>query len=387
MMIKRPVGKTGMEASVIGLGGEHLDNRPREAADEVIGAAIDSGINIMDVFMPGREVRENIGAALKGRRDKIMIQGAIGSVDLNEQYDISRDLAVCKRYFEDLLRFLKTDYIDFGLLFYLDTQEAVNAVYDNGIAAYAAGLKKSGAIRAVGASTHNPDMAKRLVEDGVVDMLMFSINPAFDMMPDNRDDIGRMIDGINSSALPGRMDMKRAELYRLCESRGVGITVMKSLGAGKLLSQDHTPFARAMTVPQCVHYALTRPAVASVLVGCASAGEVEEAVKYLRVSDAERDYSAAVSSFKENRPGGFKGSCVYCNHCRPCPAGIDIAAVHKYLDMALLDEKNIPEEAVRKYGELEAKGSDCIECGNCESRCPFSVSVISDMRRAASLLG
>jgi predicted aldo/keto reductase-like oxidoreductase len=103
-MIYRPVGKTGMSASIIGLGSEHLDGKPPETADQVIGAAIDNGINMMDLFMPGETVRTNIGRALKGKRDKMLIQGHICSTDINEQYDRSRDLKTAKKYFENLLR-------------------------------------------------------------------------------------------------------------------------------------------------------------------------------------------------------------------------------------------------------------------------------------------
>lgn len=385
-MQSRPVGKTGIQASVIGLGGEHLDNQPRKLVDEVIGAAIDNGITIMDLFMPGEEVRTNIGHALAGRRDKMLIQGAIGSVDLNEQYDVSRDLRVCKRYFENLLRCLNTDYIDFGMLFYLDTQQAIDDILNNGIVDYARELKRSGKVRAVGASTHNPDTARRLVEEGLVEMLMFSINPAFDMMPGSSDP-SLMLGDVPMEQQITRVDPKRAELYRLCESRGVGITVMKSLAAGKLLSADHTPFAKALTPAQCIHYALTRPAVSSVLVGCKSRREVEAATAYLRLDGAERDYSEVVSAFRGDGKEGFKGNCVYCNHCLPCPANLNIAAVNRLLDIATLDEHGIPPDVTEQYRLLEAHGSDCLRCGSCEERCPFSVPVMDNMRKVAALFG
>ena len=108
-MIYRPIGSTGMSASVIGLGAEHLDNKPYETIEPVINTALEHGINIIDLFMPGREVRRNIGRALAGRRDKVLIQGHIGSTDLNEQYDKSRDRKTIKAYFEQLLRSLNTD--------------------------------------------------------------------------------------------------------------------------------------------------------------------------------------------------------------------------------------------------------------------------------------
>ncbi|MDR3211175.1 MAG: aldo/keto reductase [Planctomycetota bacterium] len=382
-MLKRLLGNTGIEVSVIGLGGEHLDGQPASRVDAVIGAALDQGISIMDVFMPGKEVRENIGQALAGKRDKVCLQGMIGSVDLSEQYDISRDLAVCQRYFEDLLRYLKTDYIDFGMLFFLDSPEDIDAVIDNGVVDYARRLKREGKIRAVGASAHNPDTARRLVEEGLVETLLFSINPAFDLMPGSGD-IQEMLDKTLSQQVTVS-DPKRAELYRLCQSRGVGITVMKGLGAGKLLSLEHSPFHQALTPAQCIHYALTRPAVASVLVGCRSVEEVVAATAYNHLEPAELDYSQAVSSFKGDARGGFQGSCVYCNHCLPCPAKIDIASVNKYLDIARLDPARVPPGVRMHYQALPAGGSECVECGNCEKRCPFAVPIRDNMRLAAQL--
>ena len=124
----RQVGNTGVEASIIGLGCEHIDNQPREVVQAVVDAAIDNGINLLDMFMPGEAVRTNIGHAMAGRRDKVLIQGAIGSVDLKQQYDVSRDLGECRKYFEDMLHFLKTDYIDFGMLFFMDTEEALEQI-------------------------------------------------------------------------------------------------------------------------------------------------------------------------------------------------------------------------------------------------------------------
>lgn len=376
----RKIGRTGLSAGVVGLGCEHLDGKPYAVVEETIHAALDNGINLMDLFMPGEEVRSNIGRALAGRRDKMMIQGHICSVDLKEQYDISRDLAVCKRYFEMLLRCLRTDYIDFGMLFFVDSAADYSAAFESDILEYAQDLKRRGVIRAIGASSHNPATARRIVESGVVDLLMFSINPAFDMMPPDSD-LMKMIG--NPGDLMTGMNPVRAELYRLCEQRSVGITVMKSLGAGKLISREHTPFCEPLTVAQCIHYALTRPAVVSALVGCCSAAQVREAVGYFDCSDAERDYAPVVGS----RRNDFKGNCVYCNHCRPCPKEIDIAAVNKYLDIAKLDESAIPPSIAQHYRALEHTASECVGCGSCEKRCPFGVSVIENMKQASRLFG
>jgi predicted aldo/keto reductase-like oxidoreductase len=377
----RPIGKTGMSASVIGLGAEHLDNKPYKTVETVINAVLDQGFNIMDLFMPGKTVRENIGRALGGRRDKMLIQGHICSTDLNQQYDRSRDLPTVKKYFEDLLRCLKTDYIDFGMLFFIDTEKDFSDVFETEILRYAQDLKQQGHIRAIGASSHDPLTAKRVVETGVIDLLMFSINPAFDMASAGT----YVLDYLEKGTMDfeKKLDKDRAALYQLCEQRGVAITTMKTLGAGKLLSAKQSPFDKPLTVTQCIHYVLTRPAVVSALIGCATKEQVLEAAAYLDKTDAEKDYSAIIQDYQ----GDFQGRCVYCSHCLPCPMEINIANVHKYLDIALLDEANIPSNITSDYQALIHHASDCTGCGNCESRCPFSVPIVANMKKAMETFG
>ena len=79
-------------------------------------------------------------------------------------------------------------------------------------------LHEAGVIRHIGLSTHNPRMAKRAIETGFVEMILFSINPAFDMHPatENLDDMF----GEYESGLSG-IDQERAEMYHLCEEKEV----------------------------------------------------------------------------------------------------------------------------------------------------------------------
>ena len=381
-MLYRPIGNTGMSASIIGLGAEHLDNKPYPQVAETIDAALSEGVNIIDVFMPGTPVRENIAKALGSRRKDVYLQGHIGSVDINQQYDITRDVPTCEKYFENLLRSFKTDYIDLGMMFFIDSDEDFKGVFETGFITYVEKLKREGKIRAIGASSHNPETARRVVETGVIDVLMFSINMAFDMTPASINVLDSLGSGFDPSAFKG-LDSKRSDLYKLCQSKNIAITVMKTLGAGKLLSSEHTPFGQPLTVGQCIHYALTRPAVVSALIGCQSRAEVLEAVKYLELTDEERDYSGVAETFK----GSFEGHCVYCNHCLPCPSGIDIAALNKYLDIAVLDKQNIPPSIRQHYGSLPHKASECIACGSCEARCPFGVPIIENMKDAQKIFG
>ncbi|MCL2759885.1 MAG: aldo/keto reductase [Treponema sp.] len=381
-MIFREIGKTGKKASIIGHGCEHLDRKPYEQVKATIDAALDHGINIFDMFMPGQEVREFLAKALGSRRKDVLIQGHICSVDIKQQYDISRDMPTVKRFFEEHLR-LCGGYIDFGMLFFIDSEDDYKNVFETGIADYALKLKEKGDIGHIGFSSHNPVTAIKAVNTGLVEIMMFSLNPAFDIIPTGESIFTHLDNGFNAESFVG-IEPKRAELYRLCEQKNIGITVMKALGAGKLISPDHSPFKKPLTAAQCIHYALSRPAVVSVLPGCKTPDEINDVVKYLDLSDAERDYTEILSSV---RGDGLRGSCFYCSHCQPCPAEIDIAAVNKYLDIAELDTANIPPSVRSHYKALKHGGAECTKCGNCEKRCPFDVPIINNMEKAEKFLG
>ena len=376
----RELGKTGKRVSVVGLGCEHLDFKPYEQVNKTVGAALEDGANLFEVFMPGTEVRENIAKALGGKRRQVMVQGHVGATNAKQQYDISRDLPTVEKFFEELLRIF--GYIDFGMMFFIDSDDDYKNVFETPFAGYVERLKKQGDILHIGFSSHNPVTAMRAIETGLPEMMMFSVNPAFDMLPVEKYTLDHIDKGFGADLFRG-IDPKRAELYKMCMQKQIGITAMKPFGGGKLLSPEHSPFAGAMTAPQCIHYALSRPAVASVLPGCKTAEEWKGAMRYFAAGDDERDYAGIISGARED----FSGSCVYCGHCQPCPVQIDIAAVHKYLDIARLDKANVPPSIRSHYNSLAHRGGECTGCGSCESRCPFGVTIAADMGEAEELLG
>lgn len=373
----RPLGTTGLAASVIGLGGEWFNGKTQAEVSAIMDVAITNGVNYLDVFMPQPDVRTHIGNALKGRRDKMIIQGHICTVFEDGQYERTRDIVKTKASFKDLLTRLQTDYIDVGMIHYVDDLEDFNRVFHSEIIEYVKQLKTQGAIRHIAISSHNPIIAKMAIETGLIDVLMFSINAAYDLeKPDS--DIYELMEFKDLGENNWSTDPARQELYALCANRQVAITVMKPLAAGSLLKAESSPFGKAMTVNQCCHYCLTRPGVASVLVGCANVQELKTALGYLNASEAEKDFMQVLSAVNKVE---ISGRCMYCNHCQPCPSHIDIAAVTKYLDLALM-QNTVPETVAQHYHSLTQNATDCIMCGKCEPRCPFGVKVRKNMEHA-----
>ena len=378
----RRLGKTNLMVSEIGFGGEWLERHNYEECKVVIDRAQELGINILDCWMSEPNVRTNIGKALAGRRSQWFIQGHIGSTWQEGQYVRTRDVGKCREAFEDLLKRLQTDYIDLGMINFDKQKKDWEDVTGGPFLEYVKELKKSGKIRHIGMSTHNPDMARKAAESGFVEMILFSINPAFDLLPptDNIDNyfVEEYQDGL------GGIDPARAGLYKLCEQNDVGITVMKPYAGGRLFDAERSPFGTALTPVQCIHYCLTRPAVASVLVGYDTPEHVEQAAAYESASVEERDYASVLAKAPRHTFG--QGECTYCGHCRPCPAQIDIAMVNKYYDLALM-QPEVPAAVKEHYFALEHRADACMGCHSCESRCPFGVNIAERMKMTEELFG
>ncbi|WP_418626052.1 aldo/keto reductase [Sellimonas intestinalis] len=375
----RKLGTTGLEVSEIGLGAEWLERHNEKEVKEIIDCCESYGINILDCWMSEPNVRTNIGKAIRGKRERWIIQGHIGSTWQNGQYVRTRDLAKVEEAFSDLLTRLGTDYIDLGMIHFVDEETEFHKIMEGEFLDYVKEKKKQGIIHHIGMSTHNPKVAKLAALSGIVEMILFSINPAFDLLPAS-EDLNTYFADSYAEDLNG-IDPERAELYQVCEQHGIGITVMKGYAGGRLFSPQTSPFGVALTPVQCIHYALTRPGVASILAGYDSTEHVAQAVAYETATSKEKDYASVLAHAPHH---AYTGQCTYCGHCAPCPAGIDVAMVNKLYDLATMQEE-VPSTIKAHYESLSAGAKDCIACGGCEVRCPFDVPVVERMKRATVL--
>ncbi len=382
MQYKR-LGRTNLMVSEIGFGGEWLARHGESESVALLKYAHRRGINIVDCWMPDPKSRNIIGQAISEERDGWYVQGHIGSTFQNGQYTRTRDVEQCRIAFGDLLARLRTDYIDLGMIHYVDQEKDWDAVSRSGpYLDYVMELKSQGKIRHIGLSTHNPVIATKAAESGLAEMILFSVNPAFDLMPPT-DEIENYFADTYAESLKG-VDPVRVKMYKICEQHDVGITCMKPFARGRLFDAGRSPFGTALTPVQCIHYALTKPGVASVLCGYDTTEQVDAALAYETAGDSEKDYASVLAHApKHTFPSG---ECTYCGHCKPCPADIDIAMVNKLYDLAVM-QPDLPASLKQHYLSLAHHADECVGCHGCENRCPFGVRIADRMVKTAELFG
>ena len=225
-------------------------------------------------------------------------------------------------------------------------------------------MKEKEIVKHIGISSHTPKIVQKAIDTGLIDMVMFSINPGYDY---NQGEFA-----IGSSS-------ERMELYKRCEKEGIGISVMKPFSGGQLLDDRTSPFGRKLSRIQCIQYALDKPGVLTVLPGVRNKDDLLDILKFFKATDDEKDYSI----ISKNIPKDMTGICVYCNHCKPCPKRLDIGLINKYYDLAKAGDSL----AINHYKNLEKKAKDCISYGHCNQRCPFKVDQVKRMREILIYFG
>ena len=355
----------GEAISILGLGSGSLTEGGMAEAAATLTAAAEAGINYFDLAASEADAITACGTALAGVRRQVYYQIHFGANYETGSYGWTTDADKIRRSVDWQLRTLKTDYIDFGFLHCIDEVSDLEAITDGGVIAALEALKAQGVVRHIGMSTHSPALANRALDLGILDMLMFSINPAYDYCRGGELAIGS--------------SDERTALYRRCAREGVGISAMKPFSGGQLLDAHTSPYGRALSEYQCLRYALDRPAVLTVLPGVRGRADLQRVLGYLRAGEAETDYSVLGTL----TPAAAAGRCVYCNHCEPCPAGLDIGMINKYYDLALAGDAL----ARGHYDKLAVQAGSCIGCGHCEARCPFGVRQESRMREIRAYFG
>lgn len=356
--------KTGDKISVIGLGTSYIAEASEKDAVGALQLAHEHGINFADLATAGAKTFGYYAKALSEHREEMYYQVHFGANYETGEYGWTTNLDKVKGQIDWMLHELKTDYIDYGFIHCLDGAGDWEGYQKNGVMDYLLEMKTQGIVHHIGLSTHTPEIANMILDTGVVEQLMFSINPSYDYHHG---------DFANGSA------DERMQLYRRCETEGVGISVMKPFSGGQLLDEKTSPFGKALTRYQCIQYALDKPGVLTVLPGIRNAEDVRQLLGFIEASSEEKDYSV-LGTFT---PQDAVGACVYCNHCHPCPVGLNIGLINKYYDLTKAGDVM----AADHYDKLKKHASECVECGHCDNRCPFKVKQSKRMQIIAEYFG
>ena len=184
----RTLGRSGLKVSEIGIGCEGFMDKPYEQVKDFVDLMEETGVNCIDLYSPNPEFRSRLGRALAGRREKFVLQAHLCSVWQDGQYQRTRDIGQVKSGFQDQLDRLGTDFVEIGMIHYVDSiDDWETQVKNSPVMAYVQELKAAGTIGCVGLSSHNPEVAQAAVDSGLIDVLMFSVNPCYDLQPAGED--------------------------------------------------------------------------------------------------------------------------------------------------------------------------------------------------------
>lgn len=318
----RVLGKTNLKINRIGFGGIPIQRVTQQDTNKIIDELINQGINFIDSARGYTVSEEYIGNAIEGKRDNFIL----ASKSMSRTYeDMLKDVDITLKNF-------KTDYIDLYQLHNVKLDEYENIFNDN--MAYKALLdcKSQGKIKNIGITSHSIDTIKKAVRDEKFDTIQFPYN----IVEDQAD-----------------------EIFREAHKRNIGIIVMKPLAGGAI---NNAKLA--------IKYILSKEYIDVVIPGMDSVDQVLENISVLENLDIYKEDELKIEDIRNQLGNRF---CRRCEYCMPCPVGINIPM--NFLLEGYYSSYNLKEWSKERYNSLDIKASDCVECGKCESKCPYDLPI------------
>lgn len=318
----RVLGKTNLKINRIGFGGIPIQRVTQQDTNKIIDELINQDINFIDSARGYTVSEEYIGNAIEGKRDKFIL----ASKSMSRTYeDMLKDVDITLKKF-------KTDYIDLYQLHNVKSDEYENIFNDN--MAYKALLdcKSQGKIKNIGITSHSIDTIKKAVRDEKFDTIQFPYN----IVEDQAD-----------------------EIFREAHKRNIGTIVMKPLAGGAI---NNAKLA--------IKYILSKEYIDVAIPGMDSVDQVLENISVLKNLDIDKEDELKIEDIRSQLGNRF---CRRCEYCMPCPVGINIPM--NFLLEGYYSRYNLKEWSKERYNSLDIKASDCVECGKCESKCPYDLPI------------
>lgn len=326
------LGKTGLKISRLGFGGIPIQRIDAEGTAELIDRMVEEGINYIDTARAYTVSEEYLGKALKGRREKFVLA--------------TKCRAESKAQFaagiETSLQMLQTDYIDLYQFHNPSMADFEALIAPGGALEAMQEAKAAGKIGHIGLTTHSIEVFRRAVEQDWVETIMFPYNI---------------------------VENQGEELIRVCQEKNIGFIDMKPLAGGAI---EDTALA--------LRYIISNPAVTVIIPGMAAISELESNIQ--ACSDTAPLTEEEKKRCQEVRELLGNDFCRRCNYCAPCTVGISIPNV--FLFAGYLERYGLADWAKDRYSTLAVKADACVECGECEPRCPYHLPIREKMKKIAA---
>jgi hypothetical protein len=325
------LGRTNLAVSEIGFGGIPIQRLSTQGAVEVVRRCLDLGVTFIDTAHGYTSSEERIGLAIAGRREGLVLATK----------SPARDGETMAQHLALSLQRLGVTHIDLYQFHGVSSPEDYDKVLaPGGALERAREAQASGRIGHIGVTTHSLPLGKDMVASGHFETIMIPFNV------------------INSEP--------QEELLPLCRQHDVGLIAMKPMGGGMFF--DARP----------AYYYLRQFPDVLPLVGIENVAEIEE---FVALSQTPATLSARdLAEIARLRDELGKRFCRRCEYCQPCPQGIQISTVLSLRGFS----RRFPEDRI--FGEwgqgVMQIAATCQECGECESRCPYALSIRSLLKEA-----
>ena len=331
----RILGKTGLKISRLGFGGIPIQRIDQERTKALIHRLMEAGINFIDTARGYTVSEEYLGYALEGLRDKFVI--ATKSMAQTKEA-MAADI-------ETSLKNLRTDYIDLYQIHNPSPAAYETIIAPGGALEALLEAKAAGKIGHIGFTTHSAALFEKALETNWAETIMFPYNI---------------------------VETQAEDLIDRCAQKNIGFIDMKPLAGGAI--EDATLALR---------FIAANPNVTVMIPGMAEPKELDQNLTAMKnaspLSEAEW---AKINTIRQDLGTHF---CRRCNYCAPCSAGIPISAV--FLMEGYFSRYGLADWARSRYEALAGHASDCIDCGQCEPRCPYNLPIRQMLKSAAKKFG
>lgn len=331
----RILGKTGLKISRMGFGGIPIQRVDQEATKKLMQRLVDEGINYIDTAKGYTVSEAYLGYALEGIRDKFVLATK----------SMSRTKEAMAKDIQSSLEALRTDYIDLYQVHNPNMEQLDTVIGDGGALEALLEAKEKGMIGHIGLTAHSLEVFERAIEYDWVETIMFPYN---------------------------FIELQGEALIKKCQEKNIGFIDMKPLAGGAI--EDATLALR---------FICQNPDVTVVIPGMADEKEIDENIKACTdLSPLDKAELSKIETIRKQLGSQF---CRRCNYCAPCTVGIAIPSV--FLFAGYLERYNLENWARERYASLAVKASQCIECGICETRCPYELPIRDMLKKCAQEFG